>query len=148
MEDAGMQSTELSPRMWGWTGLLLGEPQDIESCPHACGGGPTDTMVIHDVGVVVPTHVGVDRRWSNAPPCKSGCPHACGGGPSSETLDVVWEQVVPTHVGVDRMRIVQTIPVGPLSPRMWGWTGYGVEFGGRDLRCPHACGGGPNEDRL
>jgi len=91
------------------------------SCPHARGGGPGDIAVSISLGslsprtwgwtrhtdvsichvLVVPTHVGVDRRWRSGwsrCPC---CPHARGGGPRAR----------------EKMQLVVT-----LSPRTWGWT--------------------------
>ncbi len=133
-----------SPRMWGWTVVLLVD------------------LVHPDV---FPTHVGVDPRL-RAPSCAPrGIPHACGGGPltgldgwskasysprmwgwtpAADTALVV-EGVFPTHVGVDpeaehQFAVLTSIPHacggGPTypacamrswrySPRMWGWTREG-----------------------
>src|SRR2546423_369012 len=107
--------------MWGWT--------EAEYPP----------LLRH---LVVPTHVGVDRRLRASTGRPRGCPHGCGGGPCAErayaqqarlsprmwgwtviqTSSTPTPAVVPTHVGVDRGRRA---------------------YSARRRRCPHACGGGP-----
>ena len=135
--------------------------KETGSCPHARGGGPTVVTLGtapgslsprtwgctwisgpgHQLGPVVPTHVGVDPNGCGSRPGSTSCPHARGGGPpggmrpwrpcalSPRTWGwtAPWaggrgrRGVVPTHVGVDR-RVA-------LTP-------------GRRMRCPLARGGG------
>ena len=51
--------------------------------------------------VVVPTHVGVDRKGATATAIVYRCPHARGGGPQRGSGMLGNGTVVPTHVGVD-----------------------------------------------
>src|SRR5208282_5824819 len=127
--------------------------------PHACGDGPYclanslflsafsprvwgwSVNVLHaHVGLgVLPTRVGMVRRWMLSGLLYFRSPHACGDGPPSESRD--W-------------------PVGLFSPRVWGWSGtypgwiLGVHvlptrvgmvrntaaMPMRTWRSPHACG--------
>ncbi len=134
----------------------------IDNCPHACGGEPvqlviSDHMVIlsprmwgwtevaetcKEIYLIVPTHVGVNRRHRIWFWCSYNCPHACGGEPLFQFIPIKYKK---------------------LSPRMWGWTDHKIHIGvphqivpthvgvnRYHLRwkyyswnCPHACGGEP-----
>ena len=73
-------SKSYSPRTWGWTAEWTGEIGEV---------------------YVFPTHVGVDRRWSDRKPLPFSIPHARGGGPMTEAAESI-------------LRLY--------SPRTWGWT--------------------------
>ncbi len=117
-------------------------PPQSACCPHARGGGPrkvipsikTDSLSPRTWGwtckgmhvpkfeTVVPTHVGVDRRWRWRSCFWCSCPHARGGGPLTQ---------------------VHNLTVAELSPRTWGWTFFHRRPRPHPRRCPHARGGGP-----
>src|SRR5208282_4478612 len=121
-EIAKAKVPEFSPRVWGWSVAVA-------------------LTVI--TGTVLPTRVGMVRRWMLSGLLYFRSPHACGDGPPSESRD--W-------------------PVGLFSPRVWGWSGtypgwiLGVHvlptrvgmvrntaaMPMRTWRSPHACGDGPN----
>jgi len=113
--------TRSSPRTWGWT--------DVDEATAA-------------LLVIIPTHVGVDRRRHRSSRRSRHHPHARGGGPTGRVDTVVIEEssprtwgwtvlghvdrpepdIIPTHVGVDRTK-------WPSSPV--------------PAHHPHARGGGP-----
>ena len=132
---------QLSPRMWGWTLMLEGDPSGHLIVPTHVGVNRSSELG-HLEGSIVPTHVGVNRHLTTLENGISHCPHACGGEPVKKE-----EKLQPQK----------------LSPRMWGWTvvffnpivykeivptHVGVNRGegllqGRQKNCPHACEGEP-----
>ena len=76
-----------------------------------------------DSTVVVPTHVGVNRKLADDEDVDVRCPHSCGGEPLPRNLQHLANIVVPTHVGVNlRIRIKIRIRIC----------------------CPYSCGGEPS----
>ena len=53
-------------------------------------------------GKIVPTRVGVNRRWPKQPRARVDCPHACGGEPKRQDDEKKALEIVPTRVGVNR----------------------------------------------
>ena len=85
--------------------------------------GWTEAKLISQIGgIIIPTYVGVDRKFTDEMHTMQNYPHVCGGGPGIDLLNV---------------------EIKELSPRMWGWTSLERCENALIYNYPHVCGGGP-----